>query len=101
MLPQLGKYPLNEIMPMMIKDAFEELESVGKYETIKRTCQHLNEIMRMAVHYRYIDSNQLSDVTKLFPAPKPTHMLSIPPQELPELFMDFISSLLYFKLTLS
>jgi len=84
-LPTFKNIPLKDIKPQMVVDCFEKLKDEGKLETVKRSCQHMNEIMRLALANGLIDFNPLSDITKLFPSPKSKHMPTIKPEELPEL----------------
>ncbi len=84
-LPRFKNTPLRDMRPKMILENFQELESEGKYETIKRGCQHINDIMRLAIASGVIEVNYLADITKLFPPPIKKNMATIPPESLPEL----------------
>ncbi|MDE0550066.1 tyrosine-type recombinase/integrase, partial [Vibrio sp. VP6] len=53
-----------------------------------RLCRIINEVMRLAVASGAIEVNYLSDITKLFPAPKSKNMATIRPEELPELMRN-------------
>jgi len=84
-LPSLDKVPVQSIKPKLIIDILQPVANKGSLETVKRLCRIINEIMRLAIASGMIEINYLSDVTKLFPAPKKTNMPTIEPKRLPEL----------------
>ena len=84
-LPSLDKVPVQSIKPKLIIDILQPVANKGSLETVKRLCRIINEIMRLAIASGIIEVNYLSDVTKLFPAPKKTNMPTIEPKRLPEL----------------
>ena len=84
-LPSLKNIPINSIKPKLIIDILEPVKNQGSLETVKRLCRIINEIMRIAVASGVIEVNYLSDITKLFPAPKKANMPTIAPSQLPEL----------------
>lgn len=84
-LPFLGQRPIADIKPREVIKILEPVKVRGNYETIKRLCRYINEIMRLALASGHIEVNYLADVTKLFPAPKKTHMPTLKPEQLPEL----------------
>jgi len=84
-LPSLYKLPIESIKPKLIIDILQPVANKGSLETVKRLCRIINEIMRLAVASGIIEINYLSDITKLFPAPKKTNMPTIEPKRLPEL----------------
>ena len=84
-LPSLDKVPVQSIKPKLIIDILQPVANKGSLETVKRLCRIINEVMRLAIASGIIEINYLSDVTKLFPAPKKTNMPTIEPKRLPEL----------------
>ena len=84
-LPVFENVPVHLVKPKLVLDTLKPLQAKGSFETIKRLCRIVNEIMRLAVAAGVIDVNYLADVTKLFPAPKKTNMATIEPGRLPDL----------------
>lgn len=84
-LPTLQKVPVQSIKPKQVIDILKPVANRGSLETVKRLCRTINEIMRLAVASGHIEINYLTDLTKLFPAPKKTNMATIKPERLPEL----------------
>jgi len=84
-LPVFENVPVHLVKPKLVLDTFKPLQAKGSYETIKRLCRIVNEIMRLAVAAGVIDVNYLADITKLFPAPKKSNMATIEPSRLPDL----------------
>lgn len=85
LLPVFEDVPVHLIKPKLVLDTLKPLQAKGSYETIKRLCRIVNEIMRLAVAAGVIDVNYLADITKLFPAPQKTNMATIEPSRLPDL----------------
>lgn len=86
-LPELENVPIHLIKPKMVIDILQPLANKGIFETVKRLCCNINEVMRLAVASGLIEANYLTDITKLFPAPKKQHMATIKPERLPELMI--------------
>lgn len=84
-LPKLGPVAITDIKPRLVYEILEPVKAQGTLETVKRLCRIINEVMRVAVATGAIEVNYLSDITKLFPAPKSKNMATIKPEELPEL----------------
>ncbi|MGZ9898990.1 integrase domain-containing protein [Shewanella gaetbuli] len=84
-LPYLGKTPIGEITAPMAIQILKPLEAQGKLETCKRVISWFNEVMTFAVNTGIIHSNPLAGISAAFRAPEKKHMLTIPPNELPEL----------------
>lgn len=84
-LPALANVPIQDIKPMPVIRILEPVKAKGNFETVKRLCRIINEIMRLAVASGHIEVNYLSDITKLFPAAKKQNMATIKPERLPEL----------------
>ncbi|WP_016955801.1 integrase domain-containing protein [Catenovulum agarivorans] len=84
-LQHLQNVPIEDLRPKMIVEILHPIAQKGNYETLKRTCRTINEIMRLGVAAGYIEFNYLADVTRLFPSPKAQNMPTIRPERLPEL----------------
>ncbi len=94
-LPELGNIPVHLIKPKLVIDILKPVVNKGSYETVKRLCRGINEIMRLAVASGAIEVNYLADITKLFPAPVKTNMATIEPSRLPELMRAIVNSNIY------
>ena len=86
-LPTLENVPVHIIKPKLVIDILKPIESKGNLETVKRLCRNINEVMRLAVASGHIEINYLTDITKLFSAPKKQNMATIKPERLPELML--------------
>ena len=84
-LPKLGNYPITAITAPMAIEAIRPLEVKGNFETIKRVCQRLNEIMTFATNTGLAPHNPLAGIAVAFDKPKAKNQLTIDPQELPDL----------------
>ena len=84
-LPTLANVPLNTIKPKAIIALLNPIVNKGSFETVKRLCRIINEIMRLGVAQGVIEINYLADITKLFPPAKKKNMATITPDRLPEL----------------
>lgn len=91
-LPKLGKIAIADIKPRLVYEILEPVKAQGSLETVKRLCRIINEVMRVAIASGAIDVNYLSDITKLFPAPKSKNMATIKPEELPEMMQRLNSA---------
>lgn len=90
-LVDMKNFPIAELRPKHFIKQFEPIKAKGHLEVVKRLCQSVNEIMRLAVAAGQIEMNPLSDLTKLFPAPNRKNQLSIKPDRLPE-FIQAVAS---------
>jgi integrase len=86
-LPTLENIPVHIIKPKLVIDILNPIASKGSLETVKRLCRNINEVMRLAVASGHIEVNYLTDITKLFSAPKKQNMATIKPERLPELML--------------
>ena len=84
-LPSLQKVPVQSIKPKLIIDILQPVANKGSLETVKRLCRIINEVMRLAIASGLLEINYLTDITKVFPAPKKSNMVTIEPKRLPEL----------------
>jgi len=85
--PKLENTPITNITAPIVIELLRPIEANGNLETVKRLTQRLNEIMTYAVNGGIIFANPLSGIKANFKKPKKTHMLSLKPEELPELMM--------------
>lgn len=84
---KIGEMPIHNIRA---RDAIEILKPIaakGSLETIKRLCQRLNEVMIYAVNTGLLDTNPLSGISKAFASPTKKHMLTLKPEQLPDLMV--------------
>jgi len=91
-LPTLENVPVHVIKPKLVIDILKPIESKGNLETVKRLCRNINEVMRLAVASGHIEINYLTDITKLFAAPKKQNMATIKPERLPELMKALVNA---------
>ncbi|MEC8328126.1 MAG: tyrosine-type recombinase/integrase [Pseudomonadota bacterium] len=91
-LPSIGELAIAEIKRQEVIDYLRPLETDGKYSTIKRLCQSLNQIMEYALNSGLIEYNCLTTVSKVFKKNKVEHMPSIRPEELGEFLNKLHSS---------
>jgi integrase len=84
-LPKMGKTPLHEITAVNTISILQPLADSEKFETVKKLCGILNQIMVYAVNSGLTHSNPLSGISKAFPPPKATNMPTLKPEALPEL----------------
>lgn len=85
--PKLGAAPIHEIRAKSAIEILKPIAAKGSLETVKRLCQRLNEVMVFAVNTGLIDSNPLSGISKAFESPTKKHMLTLKPEQLPELMI--------------
>jgi integrase len=88
-LPSLANTPISNITAPIVISLLRPIEAKGSLETVKRLSQRLNEIMIYAVNGGIIFSNPLSGIKANFKKPKKEHMLTLKPDELPELMLTF------------
>jgi integrase len=91
-LPTLKNVPVHVIKPKLVIDILNPIAAKGSLETVKRLCRNINEVMRLAVASGHIEVNYLTDITKLFSAPKKQNMATIKPERLPELMVALANS---------
>ncbi|NTS75697.1 tyrosine-type recombinase/integrase [Catenovulum sp. SM1970] len=85
--PQLADVPISKLTAPLVIDVIQPVANKGNFETVKRICQRLNNIMVYALNTGIITHNPLSGISHAFEAPKVESMPSIKPDELPQ-FMD-------------
>lgn len=88
-LPSLANTPISKVTAPSVIALLRPIEAKGSLETVKRLSQRLNEIMTYAVNGGIIFANPLSGIKANFKKPKKEHMLTLRPEELPELMLTF------------
>ena len=81
--PGLGKVPVNEIRPKLLKQHLDPIEQRGVLETLRRIISRLNEIFRWAATEELIEFNPADNLGQRFSKPKKQNMPALPPSELP------------------
>ena len=81
--PGLGKVPVNEIRPKLLKQHLDPIEQRGVLETLRRIISRLNEIFRYAATEELIEFNPADNLGQRFSKPKKQNMPALPPTELP------------------
>lgn len=85
--PGLGKVPINEIRPKLLKQHLDPIEQRGVLETLRRIISRLNEIFRWAATEELIEFNPADNLGQRFSKPKKQNMPALPPSELPRFLM--------------
>ena len=84
--PYMGQEPINSITAPAVISVLKPIEAKGSYETIKRLCQRLNEVMVFAVNTGIIlGANPLSGIKDAFIAPTKKHLPTLLPSQLDDL----------------
>ena len=81
--PTLGNVLISELTTPNVISTLRKLESQAKYDSIKRICARLNEIMIFAINSGVISSNPLTNVGKAFRTRIAIHNPSLSPEQLP------------------
>ncbi|WP_323908528.1 tyrosine-type recombinase/integrase [Aeromonas caviae] len=84
-LPSLGKLPVADIRAPFVIAALKPLEKAGKLDTLKRCCQHVNEVMNFAVNSGLVEYNSCAKIATVFATNKVEHMATLPPEGITEL----------------
>ena len=83
--PSIGGYPISQLTAPKVIQVLRPLEANGKFDTIKRICQRINEIMTYSVNTGIIADNPLAGIGKAFSTVKTTNNPALEPSQLPEL----------------
>ena len=79
----MGQQPIGAITAPAVISLLKPIEAKGSYETVKRLCQRLNEIMVFAVNTGIIlGANPLSGIKDAFIAPTKKHFPTLLPNQL-------------------
>ncbi|MBT5032234.1 MAG: tyrosine-type recombinase/integrase [Proteobacteria bacterium] len=84
-IPKIGKTPIHKVNAVDTIAAISPVADDKKLETVKKLCGWINEIMVYAVNTGVTFANPLTGIGKAFNSPKPTHLPTLKPNELPEL----------------
>lgn len=68
--PYIKDIPINKVTAVKTIQALKPLADNNNYETVKRVCRRINEIMYYAVNMGIIDNNPLAKITDVFNSPK-------------------------------
>jgi integrase len=90
--PKMGEIPAHAVRARHAIDTLEPVAAKGNLETVKRLCQRLNEVMVYAVNTGLIEANPLSGISNAFASPPKEHMLTLPPEKLPELMVTIANA---------
>ncbi|WP_305838968.1 integrase domain-containing protein [Photobacterium leiognathi] len=85
--PSIGEMPISQVKATHAIDTLRPIAAKGNLETVKRLSQRLNEIMTFAINTGLIDANPLTGIKFAFNKPVKNNMLSLAPDELPELMI--------------
>lgn len=85
LFPKLSHKPIDQINAPETIAVLKPLAAKGSLETTNKIIGHLNELMIHAVNTGTIHHNPLAGIKAAFETPKSQHMLTLKPEELPEL----------------
>ncbi|MEY8200542.1 MAG: integrase arm-type DNA-binding domain-containing protein, partial [Colwellia sp.] len=83
--PELGHMPIAKILAPVAIKVLKPLAAKGTLETTSKLIGYLNEMMNYAVNTGLLHHNSLAGIKAAFETPKAQNMLSLKPEELPEL----------------
>jgi integrase len=83
--PKMGSTPIHKVSAARTIEIISPLAKADKLETVKKVCRWVNEVMVYAVNTGITHANPLAGIGKAFNAPKVQNMLTLKPEELPEL----------------
>lgn len=84
-LPNLGKVPVADIRAPFVINMLKPLEDAGKLNTLKRCCQHINEVMDFATNSGLVEYNPCAKISKVFKAHVAEHNPTVTPAGIVEL----------------
>ncbi|WP_429057370.1 integrase domain-containing protein [Aeromonas jandaei] len=84
-LPGLGHIPIQQVTAQHAIAALRPLKLEEKHESVRRSCQRINEVMTYAVNSGYIIANPCAGIRQVFDKPTKQHLPSIEPSQLPVL----------------
>jgi integrase len=90
--PKMGSTPIHKISAARTIEIISPLAKADKLETVKKICRWVNEVMVYAVNTGITHANPLAGIGKAFNAPKVQNMLTLKPEELPELMYKILHS---------
>jgi len=83
--PSLGHRPIDKILAPEAIKVLKPLAAKGSLETTSKLIGYLNEVMNYAVNTGLLHHNSLAGIKAAFETPKSENMLTLKPEELPEL----------------
>ena len=83
--PSLGHRPIDKILAPEAIKVLKPLAAKGSLETTSKLIGYLNEVMNFAVNTGLLHHNSLAGIKAAFETPKSQNMLTLKPDELPEL----------------
>jgi integrase len=90
--PKMGEIPIHEVRAKHAIETLSPISAKGSLETVRRVCQRLNEVMVYAVNTGIVDANPLSGISQAFASPSKKHMLTLRPDQLPELMITIANA---------
>jgi integrase len=90
--PKIGEMPIHKVRALEAIEILKPISAKGSLETVKRLCQRLNEVMVYAVNTGLLDTNPLSGINQAFESPVKKHMLTLKPEQLPELMVTIANA---------
>ncbi len=85
LFPSIGPIPIHKLQAKRVIASLKPLAAKNQFETIKRLCQRMNEVMTFANNTGLIEHNPLAGVSKAFQNPQARHLPTLKPERLPEL----------------
>ena len=89
LLPNFADKLLSSITAREVIETLEPLQAVGKLRTLHDIIKTLNHIANYALHREIIPFNPFAKLSVEFDKPRPEHMATIRPEELPKLLQAF------------
>lgn len=90
LLASLGHLSIRKITAVNAIAALQPIANRGAFETVRRLCQRINQIMDFAVNTGLTDTNPLIRINSAFRPPKHKNLPSIPPSQLGD-FLGILS----------
>ena len=83
--PILGNVPISQINAPQTIELLQPIAAKGNFETIKRLCQRLNEVMTYALNTGAIETNRIYGIKAAFEQPEKRNYPTLKPEQIPEL----------------
>lgn len=90
--PKIGEMPIHKVRALEAIEILKPISAKGSLETVKRLCQRLNEVMVYAVNTGLLNTNPLAGISQAFESPAKKHMLTLKPEQLPELMVTIANA---------
>lgn len=85
-LPVAGTKSLDDLTPPVVISILQTIADAGRLETVKRLCSWIKQLEIFCLNGGYINTLKLQNLSSQFISPKATHLASIAPKDLPEIF---------------